>query len=197
MNIEYHTINELEWRCTEEREEHMGIVNVVCSVIGKMYTEKKVAAELESIKKASGLKEQDWNAIWESISHYPEEVQTVLEAKNEDHVRLYDKDKQDVWAILDETKQLIDKEVPELFWLDFFNTIQLYTCQPIEHIYTTERVKKWSMGDLRYCIHNFLYDLYNILLLLWRHPNLLAVICEVLLFLLLSFGSVYCLCCYC
>lgn len=157
MNIEYHTINELEWRCTEEREEHMGIVNVVCGVIGKMYTEKKVAAELESIKKASGLKEQDWNAIWESISHYPEEVQTVLEAKNEDHVRLYDKDKQDVWAILDETKQLIDKEVPELFWLDFFNTIQLYTCQPIEHIYTTERVKKWSMGDLLYCIQNFLY----------------------------------------
>ena len=35
-------------------------------------------------------------------------------------------------------------------------------------------------------IHNFLYDLYNILLLLWRHPNLLVVICEVLLFLLLS-----------
>lgn len=157
MNIEYPVIKELEWRCTEEREEHMGIVNVVCSVINKLYTQKKAAAEFESIKKASGLKEQDWNAIWESISGYPEEVQTVLEAKNEDHVRLYDKDKQDVWAIQDETKQLIEKEVPELFWIDFFKTIQLYTCQPMEVIFTTEKSKKLPMGDLLYDIRNFLY----------------------------------------
>ena len=98
----------------------MGIVDAIGLGIRKLYTEKKAMADFETIKKESGLKELDWNAVWESVSKYPAEVQTVLEAKNEDHVKLYDQDKQEIWKIQDETKQLLRDEVPELFWIDFF-----------------------------------------------------------------------------
>ena len=63
----------------------MGIVDAIGLGIRKLYTEKKAMADFETIKKESGLKELDWNAVWESVSKYPAEVQTVLEAKNEDH----------------------------------------------------------------------------------------------------------------
>lgn len=83
----------------------MGIVDAIGTGVRKLYTERKAIEDFNKIKKESGLNEQDWNAKWETVSGYPVEVQTVLEAKNEDHVKLYDKDKEDVWAIQGETKQ--------------------------------------------------------------------------------------------
>ena len=135
----------------------MGIVDAIGTGVRKLYTERKAIEDFNQIKKESGLNEQDWNARWETVSGYPVEVQTVLEAKNEDHVKLYDKDKEDVWAIQGETKQLLNEEVPEIFWIDFFKTIQLFTCQPIEVIFQTKKPKKIPMDRLLYDIRNFLY----------------------------------------
>ena len=135
----------------------MGIVDAIGLGIRKLYTEKKAMADFETIKKESGLKELDWNAVWESVSKYPAEVQTVLEAKNEDHVKLYDQDKQEIWKIQDETKQLLRDEVPELFWIDFFKTIQLYNCEPMQVIFEAKKSKEIKMDYLLYDIHDFLY----------------------------------------
>lgn len=135
----------------------MSIVDAIGLGIRKLYTEKKAMVDFETIKKESGLKELDWNAAWESVSKYPAEVQTVLEAKNEDHVKLYDQDKQEIWKIQDETKQLLRDEVPELFWIDFFKTIQLYNCEPMQVIFEAKKSKEIEMDYLLYDIQDFLY----------------------------------------
>ena len=142
---------------TKEGEKKMGIVDAIGLGIRKLYTEKKAMVDFETIKKESGLKELDWNAVWESVSKYPAEVQTVLEAKNEDHVKLYDQDKQEIWKIQDETKQLLRDEVPELYWIDFFKTIQLYNCEPMQVIFEAKKSKEIKMDYLLYDIQNFLY----------------------------------------
>lgn len=68
----------------------MGIVDAIGTGVRKLYTERKAIEDFNKIKKESGLNEQDWNARWETVSGYPVEVQTVLEAKNEDHVLCLD-----------------------------------------------------------------------------------------------------------
>lgn len=135
----------------------MGIVDAIGNAVDALYMHKKEFAEFQRIKSESGLMNQDWNVIWESISRYPVEVQTVLEAKNEDHVNLYDQDVRDVLDIQEETKQLLNDEVPDLFWIDFFRTIQLHTCDPIVTIFETEKSKHIDMNNLLYGIQNFLY----------------------------------------
>lgn len=139
------------------RKHLTSLVDAIGLGIRKLYTEKKAMVDFETIKKESGLKELDWNAVWESVSKYPAEVQTVLEAKNEDHVKLYDQDKQEIWKIQDETKQLLRDEVPELFWIDFFKTIQLYNCEPMQVIFEAKKSKEIKMDYLLYDIHDFLY----------------------------------------
>jgi len=59
---------------------------------------------------------------------YPVEVQTVVDAPNEEHVKLYDKDLAEVNRIAKETGELIQKEIPEcvdINWLD--GTLELHT----------------------------------------------------------------------
>lgn len=93
----------------------MGIEYLVEDIVNTLYTNKKNAKEFERIKQESGVQEKDWNLFLASISEYPEDAKTVLEAKNEDHVKLYDKDKQELLDIKNETMQLLKQEIPEIY----------------------------------------------------------------------------------
>ena len=41
--------------------------------------------DIQKVKEESGLQEQDWRAFIEQKYKYPAEVQTVVEAPNEEH----------------------------------------------------------------------------------------------------------------
>ena len=153
----------------------MGIVDVIGNAVDALYMHKKEFAEFQRIKRESGLMEQDWNAIWESISRYPVEVQTVLEAKNEDHVKLYDQDVRDVLDIQEETKQLLNDEVPDLFWIDFFKTIQLHTCDPIVTIFEIKKSKHIDMNCCMayriFCMEGSPEEIFS-----WTHRSSLIIL---------------------
>lgn len=106
----------------------MRLVDAVGKVVSKLYSEKKMLGDIQKVKEESGLQEQDWRAFIEQKYNYPTEVQTVVEAPNEEHVKLYDKDLAEVNRIAKETGELIRKEIPEcvhINWLD--GTLELHT----------------------------------------------------------------------
>ncbi|MBP3611090.1 MAG: NERD domain-containing protein [Lachnospiraceae bacterium] len=106
----------------------MRLVDAVGKAVSKLYSEKKMLGDMQKVKEKSGLQEQDWRVFIEQKYKYPAEVQTVVEAPNEEHVKLYDKDLAEVNRIAKETGELIRKEIPEcvhINWLD--GTLELHT----------------------------------------------------------------------
>lgn len=67
----------------------MKLLSVVQNVTSKLYMDKKVSVDIQKIKEENGLQEIDWRAFLQEKNKYPEEVQTVIEAQNQDHVKLY------------------------------------------------------------------------------------------------------------
>ena len=91
----------------------MSIVNAIANLSGMFYMNQKTNQSIQNIKVESGLKDRDWAAFLDEKSSYPVEVQTVVEVPNEEHVKLYDKDLEDINRIQEETRQKIEREIPE------------------------------------------------------------------------------------
>ena len=100
----------------------MVIVDVIDMIIDMLYMDRKKRNDFALVKRQGGLPEQNWNEVWERANTFPVEVQTAYEAKNEDHVRLYDQDLNNVLSIQAETKQLLKNEDVLTFWSDVTKT---------------------------------------------------------------------------
>ena len=100
----------------------MVIVDAIDMIIDMLYMDRKKRNDFALVKRQGGLPEQNWNEVWERANTFPVEVQTAYEAKNEDHVRLYDQDLNNVLSIQAETKQLLKNEDVLTFWSDVTKT---------------------------------------------------------------------------
>lgn len=83
--------------------------------------DKKVSVDIQKIKKENGLQEIDWRAFLQEKNKYPEEVQTVIEAQNQDHVKLYDEDIANIDKIMEETKDMVNSEIPECVHMHYLD----------------------------------------------------------------------------
>lgn len=99
----------------------MRLVDAVEKAVFKLGMEKKMLGEMQKIKDDTGLQEKDWLAFIEEKHKYPVEVQTVQEAPNEEHVKLYDKDLADVDRIMEETKELLRKDAAGCMWTEWLD----------------------------------------------------------------------------
>ena len=99
----------------------MKLLNVVQKITSKLYMDKKVSADIQKIKDESGLQEIDWRAFLQEKNKYPAEVQTVIEAQNQDHVKLYDEDIENIDKIMEETKNMISSEIPECVHMHYLD----------------------------------------------------------------------------
>lgn len=99
----------------------MKLLNVVQKITAKLYMDKKVSADIQKIKEESGLQEIDWRAFLQETNKYPAEVQTVIEAQNQDHVKLYDEDIANIDKIMEETKGMVGREIPECVHIHYLD----------------------------------------------------------------------------
>lgn len=99
----------------------MKLLSVVQNVTSKLYMDKKVYTDIQKIKEESGLQEIDWRAFLQEKNKYPEEVQTVIEAQNQDHVKLYDEDIANIDKIMEETKGMVSDEIPECVHMHYLD----------------------------------------------------------------------------
>lgn len=99
----------------------MKLLSVVQNVTSKFYMDKKVSADIQKIKEESGLQEINWRAFLQEKNKYPEEVQTVIEAQNQDHVKLYDEDIANIDKIMEETKGMVSDEIPECVHMHYLD----------------------------------------------------------------------------
>lgn len=113
----------------------MSVVELLSFGVSKLGSQKKLENEIAKIKKESGLSEIDWNAYREQAWKYPREVQTEIEAKNDEQAEIFEKDVEDIEAIASETKSYLNEVAPELNFggITFFDdkTISLSTCHPV------------------------------------------------------------------
>lgn len=135
----------------------MSVIDVVGELIGKCYINKKFFAEIQQVRDETGLQEIDWNQFLEDVSEYPIEVQTVVEAPNEDHVKLYDHDIAEIDRIQAETRSMVEREIPECLmqsdWRD--GIISFHTQTHYDWIWVDKEAKKL---EEHYELSNRLYD---------------------------------------
>lgn len=116
----------------------MGLVELLDFGINKISVEKRINKAVKQIKEESGLVERDWYDFAEQTWGYPVEVQTVIDAKNDEQAAIFEKDVVDIEAIAAETKEYLDSYAPELKFggVEFFETknISLSTCRPVYSI---------------------------------------------------------------
>lgn len=99
----------------------MKLLSVVQNVTSKLYMDKKVSVDIQKIKEENGLQEIDWRAFLQEKNKYPEEVQTVIEAQNQDHVKLYDEDIANIDKIMEEAKDMVNSEIPECVHMHYLD----------------------------------------------------------------------------
>ncbi len=91
----------------------MKLLNVVQKITANLYMDKKLFEDTQKIKEESGLQEIDWRAYIQEAHKYPVSVQTVVEAQNQDHLKLYQEDVANIDSIIDETNAMIENEIPD------------------------------------------------------------------------------------
>lgn len=119
----------------------------------------------QAMKKEAGLPERDWEPYIQEMAVYPTEVQTVVEAPNEDHVRMYEEDLRIIEEERNKSLKLIDDMIPHyhpLTWLGE-NTIDLMQKEPTYTIASLDRKKKPeidmdNLGTKLYLVADYLYE---------------------------------------
>lgn len=113
----------------------MGLVELLDFGINKISLEKKINKAVKQIKEESGLVERDWYEFAEQTWGYPVEVQTKIPSTLEEKIEIYQKDLEDIQAVINETRQYLDEYAPEVKF-DIFQAlddkiIELNTCVPV------------------------------------------------------------------
>lgn len=119
----------------------------------------------QAIKKEANLPERDWAPYIQEKRVYPTEVQTVIEAPNEDHAALYDEDLEMIEEEMGRSLKLIDSMVPHyrpINWLGE-RTIELIKKEPRYTIASTDRKMKPGvdmdyLGTKLYLVGDYLYE---------------------------------------
>lgn len=99
----------------------MGFVDVVAKLTSTFYMNKKLETDIGQIKNSNGLLEKDWQTFLNDKKRYPIETQTEIQAPNEIHVKLYDKDLEEIDRIREETGRLIEQKIPECVFLNYLD----------------------------------------------------------------------------
>ena len=113
----------------------MGLVELLDFGINKISLEMKINKAVKQIKEESGLVERDWYEFAEQTWGYPVEVQTKIPSTLEEKIEIYQKDLEDIQAVINETRQYLDEYAPEVKF-DIFQAlddkiIELNTCVPV------------------------------------------------------------------
>lgn len=103
------------------------------------------------IKKEANLPEQDWGPYIQEKIIYPTEVQTVIEAPNEDHVAMYAEDLEIIEEEKSKSLKLIDSMIPHYHPINWLGerTIELVKKEPKYIIASLDRKKKQGI-DMEY-----------------------------------------------
>lgn len=116
----------------------MGLIELLDFGINKISVEKKIEKAVQQIRDESGLVERDWYEFAEQTWGYPVEAQIEIPSTLDEKIAIYEKDLEDIQAVIDETRQYVDKYAPEIKF-DVFQAfddkiIELNTCMPIYRI---------------------------------------------------------------
>ena len=140
----------------------MNIADIILKGIMKFGLERKMWETSQAIKKEAGLPEQDWSPYIQKRTLYPPEVQTVIEAPSEDHVRLYDEDLKIIEEERAKSLKLIDSMIPHyhtLNWMD--GCIELQKKEVINIVASVDRkvgADMESLGTKLYLVGDYLYE---------------------------------------
>ena len=143
----------------------MNMADMMLKGVMKLGLEKKMWETSQAIKKEANLPERDWVPYIQEMSIYPTEVQTVIEAPNEDHVALYDEDLEMVEEERKKSLKLIDSMVPHYHPIDWMGerTIELVQKEPTYTIASMDRKKRPGidmdyLGTKLYLVRDYLYE---------------------------------------
>ena len=143
----------------------MNMVDIILKGIMKFGLERKMWETSQAIKKEANLPEQDWSPYIQEKMIYPTEVQTVIEAPNEDHVRMYEEDLKIIEEEKSKSLKLIDSMIPHYHPLNFLGerTICLINKDPVYTIASLDRKKKPgidmdNLGTKLYLVGDYLYE---------------------------------------
>lgn len=143
----------------------MNMEDIILKGIMKFGLERKMWETSQAIKKEANLPEHDWGPYIQEKVIYPTEVQTVIEAPNEDHVRMYDEDLKIIEEEKSKSLKLIDSMIPHYHPLNWLgeNTIDLIKKEPRYNIASLDRKKKSGidmdyLGTKLYLVGDFLYE---------------------------------------
>lgn len=143
----------------------MNMTDMILKGIMKLGLERKMREASQAIKKEANLPERDWAPYIQEKRVYPTEVQTVIEAPNEDHAALYDEDLEIIEEEMGRSLKLIDSMVPHyrpINWLGE-RTIELIKKEPRYTIASTDRKMKPGvdmdyLGTKLYLVGDYLYE---------------------------------------
>lgn len=143
----------------------MNMTDMILKGIMKLGLERKMREASQAIKKEANLPERDWAPYIQEKRVYPTEVQTVIEAPNEDHAALYDEDLEIIEEEMGRSLKLIDSMVPHyrpINWLGE-RTIELIKKEPRYTIASTDRKMKPGvdmdyLGKKLYLVGDYLYE---------------------------------------
>lgn len=143
----------------------MNIADIIMKGIMKFWLERKMRETAQAIKKEANLPEQDWGPYIQEKVIYPTEVQTVVEAPNEDHVAMYDKDLEIIEEEKSESLKLIDSVIPNYHPINWLGerTTELVQKEPKYIIASLDRKKKPGidmeyLGTKLYLAGDYLYE---------------------------------------
>lgn len=140
----------------------MGLVEAVSAGISKFWTDKKMFEVEHRVKEEANLPILDWIPYIQQRSTFPPEVQTVKDAPNEDHVKLYDEDIKEITEIRNKSLDLIDREIPDYHYANGFDgTIWMRIKQitnTIASVSGKTGIRLEDLGNRLYYTQNFLYD---------------------------------------